>query len=347
MKTADPTPLVSEVLAPSPAVRCEPLLLLDDIIAARERLRGVVCTTPCRATNGLGSWSKGQLFLKHEHLQPTRSFKERGAANALLQLSPAERAEGVVAASAGNHGLGLAWHGSRLGVPVKLVIPANAPRAKIERCCGLGAHVELWGNTFEAADARAREIARMEDRRYVHPFDDVAVMAGQGTVALEILEQVPHLTAVLVPVGGGGLLAGVATAIRTLRSDVRIIAVEPASAPGFWAAQKSGRCVKVDVQPTLADGLAVAQIGAKPFAATRGLVDRVVTVSEPEIAAAMVRLFESEQIVSEGAGAVALAALLSGRLHDCDDGNVVALIGGGNIDAATFARARQMVACVA
>jgi len=332
----------SETFASTSEARDESLLSFDDILEARQRLRGVVYETPCIRTNDLRTGCGGEMFLKHEYLQRTRSFKERGAANALLQLKPAERRAGVVAASAGNHGLGLAWHGARLGVPVALVIPASAPRAKVDRCRALGAYVELTGDTFEAAEFRARKIAQKEGRCFVHPLNDRAVMAGQGTVVLEILEQVPGVEALVLPVGGGGLLAGAVTAIRGLRPDVRIVAVEPVSAPCFFAAQQVGDRVKVDVQATLADGLAVSKLGAKPFAVTRGVIDQVVTVSEMEIAAAMVRLFETERIAAEGAGAVALAGLLSGRLHGYDHRRVVALVGGANVDANTFARALRM-----
>lgn len=342
MKSTGPTRSVSEVFAPPPAAGREPTLSLDDILAARERLRGVVLETPCRVASGLRRSVDGEVFLKHECLQRTRSFKERGAANALLQLRAEERRAGVVAASAGNHGLGLAWHGFRLGVSVLLVIPANAPRAKVDRCRAFGARVELCGTSFEAADFRARELARQQGRYYIHPFDDVAVMAGQGTVVLEILEQVPELEALVLPVGGGGLLAGAAIAIRGLRSAVRVVAVEPTNAASFRAAEESANPVEIDVQPTLADGLAVSRVGTKPFAATRGLVDRAVTVSEVEIAQAMVHLFEVERVVAEGAGAVALAAVLHRRDPELSQLRSVALVGGGNVDATTFARALQL-----
>jgi len=342
MNPTAPTPSLPSSFVPRGFARCDPTLSLDDILAAQRRLQGVVRNTPCCAADELRLGVTGDLFLKHEHLQHTRSFKERGAANVLLQLRPSERRDGVVAASAGNHGLGLAWHGARLGVPVTLVIPADAPHAKVDRCRAFGAQVELCGETFEAADFRARELAGREGRRYVHPFDDLDVMAGQGTVAVEFLEQVPGVEVVFLPVGGGGLLAGAATAIRALRPDVAIVAVEPANAACYLAAQQADGRIPIHVQPTLADGLAVSQIGAKPYAVARGLVDLVVTVSEYEIAHAMVRLFETERIVAEGAGAAALAGLLSGRLREFDDCRVVALVGGANVDAATFARALQL-----
>lgn len=318
-------------------------LTAGDIAAARERLCGAIRETPCTESPELGAEAGVRLWLKRDHLQATGSFKERGAANALACLSPAARRRGVVAASAGNHGLGLARHGARLGVPVTLVMPRDAARVKVERCRALGAEVVLEGGSFTEAEAFARELAGRGRRRLVHPFDDPAVMAGQGTLALEVLEQVPELGAIVVPVGGGGLLAGVAVAVKAARPKVRVFAAEAAAAPSFAAAWARRRPVSVPVAPTFADGLAVARVGEATFAAVRGLVDGVVTVSEAEIAWAMLRLFELERTPVEGAGAVALAAVLSGRLaRRLGRGPVVVPVCGANVDAATFAAALQL-----
>lgn len=271
-----------------------------------------------------------RVWLKRDDLQRTGSFKERGARHALLCLSDFERARGVVAASAGNHALGLAFHGGILGVRVTVVMPVQAPAVKIARCRGLGAEVVLYGQNFEEAQAFALEIARQTGATHVHPFDDLNVMAGQGTMALEILEQVSDLDTLVVPVGGGGLLAGVATVMKALRPAVRVIAVEPENAAGFLAACLHGEPRAAFLAPTLADGLAVATVGEKTFAVAAGLVDDVVTVSESEIAGAISLLARKEGIVAEGAGAVALAAVFAGKVS----GRALVLpVGGRNIDA--------------
>jgi threonine dehydratase len=291
-----------------------------EIVAAGERLRGAVRVTPCVESRQLGADAGVRLFLKRDDLQVTGSFKERGACNALACLPDAERPHGVVAASAGNHALGLAHHGARLGVPVTLVMPRSAARVKIERCRALGAEVVLEGESFEEADAFARNLATRTLQNYVHPFDDARVMAGQGTLALEVLEQVHDIGTVVVPVGGGGLLAGISVAVKSVRPDVRVIAVEPEAASSYAAAWARGRPVRVTVGATFADGLAVAQVGRATFAASCAFVDRVVSVSEGEIALAMLRLFEAERTPV---------------------GAVVVPVCGANVDATTFAAALQ------
>jgi threonine dehydratase len=309
--------------------KSQPALSLADITAARRRLATGLRLTPCLICPALSEIAGMQIWLKRDDLQRTGSFKERGARNALLCLAAAERVRGVVAASAGNHALGLAYHGAQLGVRVTVVMPVNAPTVKADRCRSLGADVVLSGDTFEQAQAHAAELAADAGAPLVHPFDDASVIAGQGTMALEILEQAPALDTIVVPVGGGGLLAGVATAVKTLRPDVRVIAVEPANAASFLAAQLCGGPTTLPVSPTLADGLAVSRVGATTFAATRRLVDDLVTVSEEEIAAAVAWLARHAGAVVEGAGAAAVAAVLAGRVS----GRAVVLpITGRNID---------------
>lgn len=315
------------------------------IIAAGARLRGIVRMTPCIATRSLvRDDGAAGVWLKREDRQVTGSFKERGAANALLGLTRTERARGVVAASAGNHALGLAWHGGRTGVPVTLVMPEQAARVKVARCRALGARVVLAGETFGDAETFARTLAQRGGAVFVHPFDDPAVIAGQGTIGLEVLRQLPALGTVVVPVGGGGLLAGVATIVKHLRPDVRVIAVEPAASPKLSRAWASGAPAVIGLQPSLADGLAVSQLGSRAFGAAMSCVDAVVTVTEAEIARAMLRLFEEERIVVEGAGAVALAGVVSGRIENVNDRPVVAIVSGANVDARTFARALDRAA---
>jgi threonine dehydratase len=317
---------------------------LDDIRAAHARLHGVVRETPCVHSRALSDEAGVHLWLKRDDQQTTGSFKERGAANALATLPAAQRRRGVVAASAGNHALGLAQHGPRCGVRVTLVMPRNAARVKVARCRALGAHVVLEGDGFAEADGFARTLAVHEGAHYVHPFDDPAVIAGQGTLGLEIVAQVSDVSVIVLPVGGGGLLAGVATAVKGLRPGVQVIPAEPASAPSFAGARAHGRPIDVAVQETLADGLAVARVGERTFAASRDCVDAVVTVTENEIAYAMLRLYETEGTKVEGAAAVALAAILSGRISGLAGRKVVVPVCGANVDESTFARALRMAA---
>ncbi len=303
---------------------------VDDVLAARARLAHGLRRTPCVPCPALSALAGADLRLKREDLQCTGSFKERGARHALLCLGAAARTRGVVAASAGNHALGLAYHGAQLGVRVTVVMPVSAPAVKINRCRGLGAEVVLHGATFEAAQAEACERAARAGATFVHPFDDAAVIAGQGTLALEILEQAPEADTVVVPVGGGGLLAGVATVIKALRPRVRVIAVEPAHAASFVAAGLHGGPASAPLRPTLADGLAVARMGALAFAGAAPHVDDVVTVTEAELARAMAAYARRAGAVVEGAAAAPLAAVLAGKVRG---GTLVLPVTGRNIDA--------------
>lgn len=277
----------------------------------------------------LSEISGRQIWLKREDLQRTGSFKERGARHALLCLGPARCARGVVAASAGNHALGLAYHGVQLGVAVTVVMPVNAPAVKINRCRGLGAQVVLHGACFDEAHRHALEWAGRHGAEFVHPFDDLRVIAGQGTLALELLEQAPALDTLVVPVGGGGLLAGVITVVKALRPRVRVIAVEPSHAASFVTAYLGGCPAPTELAPTLADGLAVTQMGSTPFALAAGLVDDLVTVTERDLGAAVAVLARRCGAVVEGAGAAALAAVLAGKVQGRA---IVVPITGRNID---------------
>ena len=307
-----------------------PRLNLADVQQAQLRLRGGLRLTPCKPAQAIGRMIDARVWLKREDLQRTGSFKERGARNALLSLSNSERARGVVAASAGNHALGLAFHGGVLGVAVTVVMPVNAPAVKITRCRGLGAQVVLHGDRFEDAQLHALWLSKTTGATHLHPFDDVRVIAGQGTIGLELLDQVQDLDTVVVPVGGGGLLAGVAAAVKAKKSGVRVVAVETENAAGFLAACLHGSPRPALLAPTLADGLAVSQVGDTSFAVAAPLVDDVVTVSEAEIARAIQVLAQEEGVVAEGAGAVGVAALLAGKISGR---SIVLPIGGRNIDA--------------
>jgi threonine dehydratase len=308
---------------------------LADVEAARRRLAHGLRVTPCHIAPALAQITGRPIWLKRDDLQRTGSFKERGARHALLCLTDTERACGVIAASAGNHALGLAYHGGQLGIRVTVVMPATAPEIKIARCRSLGASVVLHGKSFEDAHACAAELARSGGACLVHPFDNPHVIAGQGTMALEILEQAPQLDTIVVPVGGGGLLAGVATVVKALRPGVKVVAVEPTNAAGFSAALRSGGPATETPAVTIADGLAVARVGEETYALAAGRVDDVVTVSERELGAAMALLARRCGAVVEGAGAAALAAVLSGRVR----GRAIVLpLCGRNIDAQTHAR---------
>lgn len=315
-----------------------PALLFTDIQAARDRMAGAIVETSCAESIALSELTGSRIFCKREYQQRTGSFKERGARNALSLLDPASARHGVIAASAGNHALGLAWHGRAMGIPVTVVMPRFAPLVKVSTCRRFGARVILHGDTFDEARAHAQQLSVSEKLAYIHPFDDARVIAGQGTMALEILDQVPDVEAVVVPVGGGGLLAGVATVLRTMRPDILIIGVEPEHAACFAVGIKAGEPVEIKTQSTLADGLAVAKAGQLTLKIAGPLVDRMVAVGEDLLALAILRLAEMEKAVVEGAGAAALAALLGGELPELAGKRVALLLSGGNIDPIAHSR---------
>ena len=308
------------------------ILTLADIEAARDRIAGGIYESPCVESIPLSRLTGSHIYCKLDYLQRTGSFKERGARNALLLLSDAQRRRGVIAASAGNHAQGIAYHGSLLNIPVTVVMPRFAALIKVTNCRLLGANVVLHGADLSEARARAEELAAQDGLTFIHPFDNLDVMAGQGTMGLEILEQTPNVDAVVVPVGGGGLLSGIGTVMKSLKPSVRVVGVEPAHAACFTAARAAGHPVCVPLTPTLADGLSVAMLGALPFGVLQRVVDDVVTVNEANIALAILRLIELEKSVVEGAGAVPLAAFLAGKLEHLKGLTVVLALCGGNID---------------
>lgn len=315
-----------------------PTVTIDDIRAAHARIAAGIARTPCPPSIPLSELTGCRIWCKLDLMQRTGSFKERGARNALELLDTACRARGVIAASAGNHALGLAWHGRLLGIPVTVVMPRFAPLVKVATCRRLGARIILEGESFEDARAKALEIAARDGLELVHGFDDHRVIAGQGTMGLEVLADVPDADAIIVPTGGAGLLAGVAIAAKAIRPSIRIVAVEPAAAGSLSASLAAGRPVQVPLRPTLADGLAVGKVGEVSFPLAAPLVDRVVTVDEQALALAVLRLSEEEKTVVEGAAAAALAALLGDELADLRGKRVVLLLCGGNIDMATLGR---------
>jgi len=311
---------------------------LADVQAARARNGAAIAFTPCPESIPLSEITGARVFCKLDSFQRTGSFKERGARNALLLLSAGQRARGVIAASAGNHALGLAYHGSLLGVPVTVVMPRFAPLIKVANCRRLGATIVQHGETFQEAREHAGTLAASQGLTYIHGYDDPAIIAGQGTLALEVLEQVPDLEAIVVPIGGGGLIAGVSLVIKTLRPEVRVIGIEPALTQCFHAASAAGHPVKVAIRPTVADGLAVSLAGENAFALARPRIDHLLTVSEEFLALAILRLVELEKLVVEGAAAAPLAAMLSGQLPELAGRRTVLVLGGGNIDPAVLGR---------
>jgi len=294
--------------------------------------------TPCRESIPLSEITGARVVCKFDNFQRTGSFKERGARNALLGLPEGSRRRGVVAASAGNHALGLAYHGRLLGVPVTVVMPDFAPLIKITTCQRLGARVVLHGRDFAEARAEADRIVAAEGASYVHGFDAPDIISGQGTLGLEILEQVPDVDAIVCPVGGGGLLAGVCVAVKALRPRVEIIAVESVATGNLSAALKAGRPVRVPRRATLADGLATLTVGRIAFGLVRGRLDRVVRVEEKAIALAILRMLELEKAVVEGAAATPLAAMMAGGVRGVRGKRVALVVSGGNIDPVILGR---------
>jgi threonine dehydratase len=280
---------------------------IDDVRAAAERLRGEVVETPCLRSRTLSHICGCEVFLKFENLQFTASFKERGAFNKMAQLTAAERARGVLAVSAGNHAQAVAYHAERMGIAATIVMPRFASSVKVENTRGFGADVVLEGDTFEDARVLGLKLAAERGTTLVHPFDDPAIVAGQGTVALEMLAQQPEIDTLVVAIGGGGLIAGMATAAKAIRPDIAVVGVQTERFPAAWNALHDGH---LEVrQATIADGIGVQSPGALTLPVIRSLVDDVVLVSEDDIEQAILMLLEVEKTVVEGAGAVGLAAL--------------------------------------
>ena len=309
-------------------------LTIDDIRAAAERLRGEIVDTPCMPSRTLSALTGCEVFLKFENLQFTASFKERGALNRMAQLDAAERAAGVLAVSAGNHAQGVAYHAQRLGIPATIVMPRFAPAVKVERTRGFGAVVVLEGDTFDDARAFGVRLAQERGLTLVHPYDDLAVVAGQGTIGLEMLVQQPTIDTLVVAIGGGGLISGVATAARALRPGIEVIGVQTERFPAAWNARHGAQ--RESAQATIADGIAVKSLGALTLPLVLDRVDDVLLVSEDDIEQAILMLLEIEKTVVEGAGAVGLAALLKHAARF--EGRKVGLIlCGGNIEPLVLA----------
>ena len=308
------------------------MIPLADIRSAAEKLRGQIHRTPVLSSAFLGSRAGVSLYLKCENLQKTGSFKPRGALHKVLSLPAGEKGRGLVTVSAGNHAQAVAWAARKAGVECAVVMPASAPRAKIEAVEGYGARVVPHGDNATLFE-KLREVERETGFVFIHPFDDPVVLAGAGTAGLEILEDLSDVEAIVVPVGGGGLLGGIACAVKQSRPSVRIVAVELEAGPGLQPALDAGRPVPV-TRPagTLADGLIPPFVGQLPLEIARRFVDEVVAVSEEAIVEAMKLILSRAKLCAEGGGAAATAAILSGRVKFAPGTKVVALLSGGNVD---------------
>jgi threonine dehydratase len=305
-----------------------------DIQAAAEAIAGHIIVTPCLRSLTLTELTGAEIWLKFENLQFTASFKERGALAKLASLTEGQRARGVIAASAGNHAQGVAYHAKRLGIPAVIVMPRYTPAVKVERTRAFGAEVLLAGDGFDAAREHALELAPSLGMEFIHPYDDEQVAAGQGTIALEMLSSVPDLDALILPIGGGGLMAGMAVAAKAIKADIEMVGVQSARFPAAYCALKGKE--PVFGASTIADGIAVREPGRVLLTGARHLVDDVLLVDEGDIEQAIVMLLEIEKTVVEGAGAVGLAALLAHRQRYA--GRKVGLVlTGGNIDPLTLA----------
>lgn len=306
-------------------------LNLEKIYTARRRLEGVAYRTPLDYSTTFSGLTGNNVYLKLENMQKTGSFKIRGAFNKLSGLSGEERARGVIAASAGNHAQGVAYAATRAGIPCTIVMPEGAPISKVAATKGYGARVVLAGGGYDEAYRAARDIQQESGATFIHGFNDVDVIAGQGTIAPELLDELPEMGAVLVPVGGGGLIAGVAFALKKLKPEVRVIGAQAKGAPSMQLSYASGHMVETDKSSTFADGIAIRRPGDITFDIVRSFVDEIVLVDDEEMAATILLLLERTKLVVEGAGAAGLAALLHQKVT-MRGTNVVALVSGGNID---------------
>jgi threonine dehydratase len=311
---------------------------LETIRAARARIDDVIYHSACPYSLSLSRLCGAEIYCKLDHMQVTGSFKERGARNKLkLMLERGTAGPGVIAASAGNHAQALAYHGKDLGVAVTVVMPKWAALVKVSNCRSFDANVILHGESYDDAKHHALHLAKERGLTYVPGFDDEDIIAGQGTLGLEILEDVPDVEAIVVPVGGGGLIAGILTAVKAVRPEVKVVGVEPVNAPTLQESLKAGKVVRAQTKPTLADGLAIAEVGKICFDLIRPRLDDLLLVDEPTIARSVLKLLELEKTMVEGAGAVPLAAAMSPSCQ-LQGKRVVLVLCGGNIDVTLLSR---------
>ena len=310
---------------------------LREVEAARERIRGFVYLSPCQRSEDLSLMTGQQVYLKLDNLQRTGAFKERGALNKILTLSDSEKQRGVIAASAGNHAQAVAYHATQRGIRSEIVMPLNTPLVKVSSTRGFGAEVILYGANYDEACTEALRRSSELGLTFLHPFDDAAVIAGQGTIGLEMMDQVAGLEAVVIPIGGGGLISGVACAIKETDPRIRVIGVQTERLPSMLRAVEAGTQVTLPSEATIADGIAVRRAGDVTLPLVQRYVDEIVTVDEEEVANAILVLLEREKTLAEGAGAVALAALLQQKT-ELDAKRTAVLVCGGNIDVSLLAK---------
>jgi threonine dehydratase len=335
----------------NPAAASVPMVNLSQIQSALVRVRKSIYISPCTRSETFSELTGNSIYLKLENRQRTGAYKERGALNKLLSLTAEERSQGVIAASAGNHAQAVAYHASNLGIRARIVMPLATPLIKVSATRGYGGDVVLHGANYDEAYEEALRLSAQEGLTFVHAFDDDAVIAGQGTLGLELLEQHPDLEVVIVPIGGGGLIGGIGCALKETNPRIQVIGVQPARLPSVKVALSQGKPVTLPSAVTIADGIAVRRVGVRTLPLIQKYVDDIVTVEEEEIANAVLLLLEREKILAEGAGAAALAALVNRRIPMIHDSRaqesrtpekagkkVVAIVSGGNIDVTLLAR---------
>jgi threonine dehydratase len=318
-----------------------PEVTLSQIRSALARIRQSIPVSPCTRSETFSTLTGNSIYLKLENRQRTGAYKERGALNKLLSLTVTEKSQGVIAASAGNHAQAVAYHASNLGIHSKIVMPLATPLIKVSATRGYGGEVILHGANYDEAFEEAMRLGAQDHLTFVHAFNDDAVIAGQGTLGLELLEQHPDLEAVIVPIGGGGLIGGIGCALKETNPKIQVIGVQPARLPSVKAALTEGKPVTLPSAVTIADGIAVRRVGERTLPLVRKYVDDIVTVEEEEIANAVLLLLEREKILAEGAGAAALAALVNHKIpivHEHAGKKIVVIVSGGNIDVTLLAR---------
>ena len=313
------------------------MINLNDVTAARERIGDSVCVSPCSVSHAISDLTGNKVWLKLENLQRTGSYKERGALNKILTLSEEERQRGLVAASAGNHAQAVSFHATQRGLKAEICMPLATPLNKVMSTRRFGAEVILHGANYDEACVEAQRRCAEFGRTFIHPFDDDVVMAGQGTVGLELLEQVPEMEVLVTAIGGGGMISGVACALKERKPSIKIVGVQTSRLASMKAAVQNGGPVTLPVASTLADGIAVRRAGERTFEMVQRYVDDIVTVDEDEIASAILLLLEREKTLAEGAGAAPLAALLHDKLA-LKGKKVTLVVSGGNLDVSILSR---------
>ena len=313
------------------------MVTVDDVRRAYARIRDSILVSPCSHSETFSQLSGNQVFLKLENHQMTGAFKERGALNKILELTREERERGLIAASAGNHAQAVSYHASKRGIAAQIVMPMATPLNKVMATRRFGGEVVLHGANYDEACEEARRRSAESGLTFIHAFDDDAVIAGQGSLGLELLSQAPDIEVVVAAIGGGGLISGMACALKEINPRIQVIGVQSARLPSMKAALEAGHLVTLDAAPTLADGIAVRRAGERTLPMVRKYVDEIVTVEEEEIASAILLLLEREKTVAEGAGAAPVAALVHRKVR-CSGKRVAAIVSGGNIDVGILSR---------